>query len=133
MNRSVLTLVVLFLPLGCGHHYRIVGESDTSEPIAVSIMKAAPSAEPTRIYYTELTGNDTIFVFDERVPDADARVEAWFALKRRPGRHTVYALPPDRRVRVKLDEDDDAVVIEETIIDGDEDWDEAEPPGSARR
>ena len=113
----------LFL-IGCGQQYRIVGESDTNDPIAVSIMKVCPGEEPVRLYYTELTANDTVFSFDERVPESDARVEAWFELRNRPESRTIYSLPPGKKLRVKLDEDDDRVVIEETKIDGDDDLDD---------
>jgi len=122
MIRHVFFLGVLPALAGCGHHYTLVGESDTSDGIAISVMKVCPGEAPVRLYYTELTANDTIFTWDERVEESDVRVEAWFELKRNPGQKTVYALPPGGRVRLKLDEDDDRVVIEETRIDGDEDW-----------
>ena len=122
MNRHALLIVGLLSVTGCGHRYILVGESDTNDGIAISVMKLCPGEPPARIYYTELTGNDTIFTWDERVEGSDVHVEAWFELKRNPGDKTVYALPPGKRVRLKLDEDDDRVVIEETRIDGDEDW-----------
>jgi uncharacterized protein (DUF4415 family) len=117
MNQAKVSLVSCLFLAGCGHRYILVGESDTSKPIAVSIMKTG-HGEPTRLYYTELTGNDTEFVWDRRVDDTDAQVEAWFEAKDRPGRPTVYALPPEKRVRLKLDIDDGRVVVEETKIDG---------------
>lgn len=113
---SIISFTLLWL-VGCGHRYTIVGESDTSKAIAVSIMKTG-TGEPTRLYYTELTGNDTEFIWDRRIEDKDAQIEAWFELKDRPGRPTVYTLPPDKHVRVKLDRADDRVVVEETKIDG---------------
>ncbi|HKQ50060.1 MAG TPA: hypothetical protein VJZ71_18435 [Phycisphaerae bacterium] len=119
MSRPILLIVPLAMFAGCGHRYMIVGESDTSKAIAVSIMKTG-HGEPHRLYYTELTGNDTEFVWDRRVDDTDAQVEAWFEPKDRPGPPTVYTLPPEKHVRLKLDIDDGRVVVEETKIDGQE-------------
>jgi hypothetical protein len=116
--------LLAIMSAGCGHQYRIVGESDTSDPIAVSVMKLRPGLPPERVYYTELTANDTVFTFDERVSESDARVEAWFELRNNPASRTVYTLPPGKRLRVKLDENDERVVIEETKIDGDDDLDD---------
>lgn len=115
VTRTVIASCLLLA--GCGHHYSIVGESDTGKGIAVSIMKVG-SGPPVRLYYTELTGNDTEFVYDANVDDKDARVEAWFELKEHPGHHTVYTLPPGRHVRLQLDRKHDQVVVEETKIDG---------------
>lgn len=67
---------------------------------------------------------DTIFTFDQRVTEPDARVEAWCEFRNNPASRTVYALPPGKKLRVKLDEHNDHVVIEETKIDGDEDLDD---------
>lgn len=117
MCRYRLSIATCLLLTGCGHRYMVVGESDTDKPIAINIMKTG-HGEPTRLYYTELTGNDTEFVWDRSVDDTDAQVEAWFELKDRPGRPTVYTLPPEKRVRLKLDIDDGRVVVEETKIDG---------------
>lgn len=114
-------LIIILWTVGCGQQYRIVGESDTSDPIAVSIMKLRPGVPPERIYYTELTANDTVFSFNQNVSESDARVEAWFELRDRPESRTIYSLPPGKKLRLKLDEDDDRVVVEETRIDGDED------------
>lgn len=117
MNPRTLIAVPLFVLAGCGHRYTIVGESDTNKPIAVSIMKTAPG-EPVQLYFTELTGNDTEFIWDRRIYDKDAQIEAWFELKERPGRPTVYAVPPDHHIRLKLDRDGDRVFVEQTRIDG---------------
>ena len=117
MKGEFLVLACGLLTAGCGHRYSIVGESDTKLPIAVSIMKTAPG-EPVRLYYTELTGNDTEFVWDRYVDDRDAQVEAWFTPKNRPSPSTIYTLPPEKHVRLKLDIDDDRVVVEESKIDG---------------
>jgi len=124
MQRVTMVALMAITSAGCGHQYRIVGESDTNDPIAVSVMKLRPGLPPERIYYTELTANDTVFTFDERVSESDARVEAWFELRNNPASRTVYTLPPGKRLRVKLDEDDNRVVIEETRIDGDDDLDD---------
>lgn len=124
MRRISMAMLLAVIVVGCGHQYRIAGESDTNDPIAVSVMKLRPGLPPERIYYTELTSNDTVFTFDERVSESDARVEAWFELRNNPASRTVYTLPPGKRLRVKLDEDDERVVIEETKIDGDDDLDD---------
>ena len=124
MRRVTGAALLAIVFAGCGHQYRIVGESDTDDAIAVSIMKLRPGLPPERIYYTELTANDTVFSFDERVSESDAQVEAWFELRNNPASRTVYSLPPGKRLRVKLDEDDNRVVIEETKIDGDDDLDD---------
>ena len=116
MRHGRLTLISCLFFAGCGHRYMIVGESDTSKAIAVSIMKTG-HGEPTRLYFTELTGNGTEFVWDRRVDDTDAQIEAWFEPKDRPGRPTVYTLPPEKRVRLKLDIDDGQVVVEDTKIE----------------
>ena len=109
----------LFVPIvlftGCGHRYMLTGESDTSKPIAVSIMKTG-HGEPQRLYYTELTGNDTEFVWDRFVDDREAQVEAWFTPKNRRSPSTIYALPPDQHVRLKLDIDDDRVVVDQHLV-----------------
>lgn len=115
-KRSVVLGLVLFT--GCGRHYMLVGESDTGKPISVSIMKSREGGQPVRLFYTELTGNDTEFVWDQHVDDKDAHVEVWFELRDHLGKRTVYALPPDKKVRLKLDRKDDGVVVEETRIDG---------------
>jgi hypothetical protein len=107
--------LTLLLLSGCGHRYIIVGESDTSKAIAVSIMKTGHGG-PQRLYYTELTGNDTEFTWDRFVDDREAQVEAWFTPKNRPSPSTIYTLPPDKHVRLKLDIDDDRVVVEETKL-----------------
>jgi hypothetical protein len=118
MPKVPLALIAFAFLAGCGRHYHVVGESDTSKPIAVSIMKSPEGGAPTRLYYTELTGNDTEFVWDHHINDKDAYIEAWFELRDRPGKRTVYAIPPDKKVRLKLDRKDDGVVVEETRIDG---------------
>ncbi len=119
MYRATFVIVPLLLLTGCAsHRYTIVGESDTSKAIAVSIMKTSTGGDAVRLYYTELTGNDTEFIWDRRIDDKGAQVEAWFELKNSSGRKTVYTLPPDRRVRLKLDTKHDSVVVEETKIDG---------------
>ncbi|MEK6642882.1 MAG: hypothetical protein AABZ08_03170 [Planctomycetota bacterium] len=118
MNTTRFTLTSLIALTGCTRHYMVVGESDTSKPIAVSIMKSYGDGQPVRLFYTELTGNDTEFVWDQHVDDEGAHVEAWFELRDNPGRRTVYAIPPDKKVRLKLDRKDDGVVVEETRIDG---------------
>src|SRR5262245_23050061 len=107
MKRFAILFAAMLLIGGCGRRYTLVCESDTSKAISVSIMKSHGGATPTRIYYTELTGNDTEFIWDQFVNDEGAQVEAWFELRDRPGRKTVYTLPPDHRVRLKLDRKDD--------------------------
>jgi len=111
---------------GCGHQYRVVGESDTSKPIAVKIMKVKEGSPPAQLYYTELTGNDTEFVFDQMVDDSGARVEAWFSLRDDQRPPTIYTLPPGKRVRLELDENSQGVAVEKTTIEEDKakDWDD---------
>ncbi len=67
MNTTRFTLTSLIALTGCTRHYMVVGESDTSKPIAVSIMKSYGDGQPVRLFYTELTGNDTEFVWDQTV------------------------------------------------------------------
>lgn len=124
MNRSAYAFVSCLLLAGCGQQYRIVGESDTSKPIAVSVMKTCPGEAPVRLYYTELTSNGTYFTFDQYVKEPDARVEGWFELRNRPGSRTIYALPPGKELRVKLDENDDRIVVEETRIEDNDEHDD---------
>ncbi len=117
MKRTRFSVAGMLLLTGCGHHYMLVGESDTSKPISVSIMKCG-NGDPEKLFYTELTGNDTVFIWDKNVEGQDVHVEAWFELRDHPGKRTVYTLPPDKKVRLKLDRKDDGVVVEETRIDG---------------
>ena len=123
MKRVTFAMAVAFLSTGCSHHYTLVCESDTSKAIAIEVVRLHSAGGPEQLFYTELTANDTICTYDGHVL-AGSQVEARFHLKRNPADQTVYNLPPGRRVRLKLDRDDNRVVIEETIIDGDEDWEE---------